>query len=69
VNTFCHWCREAGDRGARRREPILVGAMLAASGPTWLLLAGELKAVYNSLILRDVRNVRPPEEAVKRARA
>ena len=44
-------------------SPALAGALLAASHRAWpLLICGALKIVYDLLLLREFRHLKPPEE-------
>jgi predicted MFS family arabinose efflux permease len=44
-------------------SPALAGALLAASHRAWpLLICGALKIVYDLLLLRQFRHLKPPEE-------
>jgi MFS family permease len=48
---------------AAAASPALAGALFAASYRAWpLLICGALKIVYDLLLLRQFRHVRPPEE-------
>jgi predicted MFS family arabinose efflux permease len=47
-------------------SPVIAGAMLAASTFGWpLIAAGALKSVYDLLLLRQFRSVRPAEEIAR----
>ncbi|HEY8172157.1 MAG TPA: MFS transporter, partial [Dehalococcoidia bacterium] len=50
-------------------SPVLAGAMLGATAFGWpLVIAGSLKSVYDLLLLRQFRSVKPTEEIVPVAR-
>ena len=45
-------------------SPTLAGAMFAAGLEAWpLIICGTLKIAYDVLLLRQMRHVKPPEEA------
>jgi MFS family permease len=51
-------------------SPVLAGAMLGAASFGWpLVIAGSLKSVYDLLLLRQFRSVKPAEEIIPVVRA
>jgi MFS family permease len=53
---------------ASAASPVIAGYLLSISTFGWpLIAAGSLKIVYDLLLLAFFRNVRPPEEAQRRA--
>ena len=52
---------------ASATSPLLAGYLLGLSSFGWpLLIAGAVKIVYDLLLLATFRNVRPPEELLRR---